>query len=109
MPRATLLPLLASLTLSSTALAAAPTYVANFVAPATIDRVISSDRLWACQGTMCLAGGEATSPAKHICARLAKEIGAVSAFSFKGRAFTDEQLAACNARAGHILTPAAAR
>lgn len=91
------------------AASAAPSYVASFAAPTTAAKLVSSERLWSCEGATCLAGGDATSPAKNICVRLAKEVGAVTAFTAKGRTFTDEEVAACNERAGHSLTPAAAK
>lgn len=88
---------------------AAPSYVASFAAPATTAKLVSSERLWSCEGATCLAGGDATSPAKNICVRIAKEVGAVTAFAAKGRDFSAEEVAACNERAGHGLAPAAAR
>jgi hypothetical protein len=94
---------------STIAFAAAPSYVASFAGPTDVSRLVSSERLWSCEGATCLAGGAATSPAKHICARLAEDVGAVTAFSVKGRTFTADELAACNERAGRLLTPAAAK
>lgn len=85
---------------------AEPAYVASFAAPATAAKLVSSERLWSCEGATCSAGGDATSPAKNICARIAREVGAVTGFVAKGRAFGADELAACNARAGH--GPAAA-
>ena len=104
-----LLILVVASTSSTVAFAATPTYTATFAGPATLERVVSSERLWACEGNLCLAGGEATSPARNICARLAREIGPVTSFSFKGRALGAEQIARCNERAGHSLAPAAAK
>ena len=103
-----LIALIASAT-SAGALAATPTYTATFATPGALDRIVSSDRLWACDGNLCLAGGEATSPARHICTRLAKAVGPIATFSFKVRALDAEQVAQCNLRAGHTLGPAAAR
>lgn len=91
------------------AASAAPSYVASFAAPTTTPKLVSSERLWSCEGATCLAGGGATSPAKNICVRLAKEVGAVTAFAAKGRDFTAEEVAACNERAGHSQAPAAAK
>lgn len=91
------------------AASAAPSYVASFAAPATTAKLVSSERLWSCEGATCLAGGDATSPAKNICVRIAKEVGAVTAFAAKGRDFSAEEVAACNERAGHGLAPAAAK
>ena len=104
-----LLILAAACASSAAALAAAPSYVASFASPTDVSRVVSSERLWSCEGATCLAGGAATSPAKHICVRLAEEVGAVTAFSAKGRSFTADELAACNERAGRLPTPAAAK
>ena len=88
---------------------AAPSYVASFATPAATAKLVSSERLWTCAGATCSAGGDATSPAKNICVRIAKEVGAVTGFTAKGQDFTAEQVAACNERAGHGLAPAAAK
>ncbi|MDO9488316.1 MAG: hypothetical protein Q7J32_08070 [Sphingomonadaceae bacterium] len=88
---------------------AAPSYVATFATPAATTKLVSSERLWSCDGTTCLAGGDATSPARNICIRIAKEVGAVTGFTASGQAFTAEQVAACNERAGHGRDPAAAK
>ena len=94
---------------SAPAFAAAPSYVASFAAPAATAKLVSSERLWSCEGSSCSAGGAATSPAKHICVRIAQEVGAVTAFHAKGKAFSAAELAICNERAGHTATPAAAK
>jgi|GEM_PF-1572762 len=107
MIRNSLVVVLVTLVSSAPALAA-PAYTASLAAPAGVERVVSSDRLWSCSGATCLAGGEATSPARHICSRIAKEVGALTAFAAQGRAFSVEEVAACNARAGHTQLPAAA-
>lgn len=101
--------ILAATCASSSVAFAAPSYVASFANPANVSRVVSSERQWSCEGATCLAGGAATSPAKHVCVRLAEEVGAVTAFSAKGRSFSAEELAACNERAGRLLAPAAAK
>ena len=88
---------------------AAPSYVASLAAPAKVERLVSSDRLWSCSGTTCAAGGEATSPARNICSRIAEEAGLLLSFSARGRSFTAEELARCNARAGHAVAPVAAK
>lgn len=86
---------------------AAPAYVASFAAPAATGQIVSSDRLWACEGATCLAGGAATSPAKHICVRLAEQVGPVTAFTARGRAFTPDEVTTCNERAGRAPVSAA--
>lgn len=101
--------LMMAINLSAFAASAAPSYVASLATPAGVTKFVSSDRLWSCDGATCLAGGAATSPARNICVRLAKEHGAVTAFATKGRSFSAEELAACNERAGHTPASAAAR
>ena len=103
-----LLILLAAFTSSTSALAA-PSYSVSLATPVSVEQVISSDRLWSCNGATCLAGGEATSPAKHICSRIAKQIGPVTAFNAQGRSFSADEIAACNGRAGHTLAPVASK
>ncbi len=101
--------LLVAVTAPGYVAAAVPSYVATLEKPAASARLVSSERTWTCHGSTCQAGGAATSPAKHICVRLAEEVGAVTAFSAKGRAFSPDELAACNSRAGHGTSPAAAK
>lgn len=107
MPKISLLILLAAFTSSTSALAA-PAYSASLATPTSVERVISSDRLWSCNGATCFAGGEATSPAKHICSRLAKQVGAVTTFNAHGRSFSADEITACNERAGHGFAPVVA-
>lgn len=91
------------------AAAAATSYSVSFAEPAASAPFVSSERQWSCAGVDCRAGGEATSPAKHICARLAKEVGLVTAFSAKGREFSAEEIARCNERAGRGGSVAASK
>lgn len=108
MIRQTLVVLAAAFVAQTTAFAA-PSYTASLAGPATAEKLVSSDRQWSCEGATCFAGGEATSPARHICSRLSKAAGPLTGFAVKGRAFSVEQVAACNAQAGHNLTQAAAQ
>jgi hypothetical protein len=108
-----ILPLIATTASSLLFLAAAavaaprPSYVAELAAPTTAVKLVSSDRLWGCEGVLCAAAGPADSAARHICSRLAKEVGPLKSFAVRGRAFDADQLAACNARAGAVPTMAA--
>lgn len=78
---------------------AAPGYVASFANPVSQPKLVSSERVWTCSDSVCTAQGSATSPAQHICSRLAREMGVIASFSSRGEAFTPEALAACNAYA----------
>ncbi len=79
--------------------ALASNYVASLQAPATHAKLVSSDRLWRCDGVTCTADGGASSAAKHICSRLAKEVGPVTGFTAQGKVFAADELAQCNAAA----------
>lgn len=52
---------------------------------------------WACEGASCTATGGTEQPAPRACRRVVSRIGKVTAFSYKGVALTEEQLATCNA------------
>jgi hypothetical protein len=52
---------------------------------------------WSCEGAACTASGGSEQPATRACRRVAQRLGPVTAFSWKGEALTDEQIAACNA------------
>ncbi|CAA9540883.1 MAG: hypothetical protein AVDCRST_MAG23-2052 [uncultured Sphingosinicella sp.] len=56
------------------------------------------DTLWKCGDAGCAAAQGHSRPAV-ACAVLAREIGALRSFSFKGEALPAEELARCNARA----------
>ena len=81
------------------ALAGSASYVASFAAPVSQPKLVSSERLWTCSDSVCTAQGAASSPPQHVCSRLAREMGAMTAFSARGVAFDAEALAACNAYA----------
>lgn len=52
---------------------------------------------WSCEGATCTASGGSEQPATRACRRVVQRLGPVTAFSWKGAALTDEQIAACNA------------
>jgi hypothetical protein len=52
---------------------------------------------WSCEGAACTASGGSEQPATRACRRVVQRLGPVTAFSWKGEALTDEQIAACNA------------
>ena len=89
----------ALLALAPAAALAAPAYVASFASPVSQPKLVSSERVWKCSDSVCTAQGGASSPAQHICSRLAREMGVLASFTARGAAFTPEALAACNAYA----------
>ncbi|ANY18561.1 hypothetical protein A6F68_00025 [Tsuneonella dongtanensis] len=60
-------------------------------------RPIASGMVWKCTETVCTAG-EASSRPAIVCARLAKEVGPLTAFTAGGKAFEAEELARCNGK-----------
>jgi hypothetical protein len=62
------------------------------------ERFVAGDNAWRCGEAGCTSARSSTRPAL-VCASLAREAGALRSFSVQGRAFSDEQLAACNGRA----------
>jgi hypothetical protein len=56
------------------------------------------DMLWQCGAEGCIAAKGDSRPA-IVCSVLAREIGTLRSFSFKGQALSAEELGKCNARA----------
>lgn len=74
-----------------------PYYRAELVAPVTAAKPIVSGTVFNCAGNNC-AAGKATSRPAIVCARLAKEVGEVAAFTVNGKALAAEELAKCNGK-----------
>lgn len=66
-------------------------------APARV--VIIDGASWRCDDTACTATGGSAQPAPRACRRVAQRLGQVTAFTWKGVALDEQQLAACNAAA----------
>lgn len=52
---------------------------------------------WRCDGAACVATGGSEQPATRACRRTVQRLGQVTAFTWKGVALNETQLAACNA------------
>lgn len=76
---------------------AAATYSARLANPAT-GGVVARDINWAC-GTDGCQGATGESRPAVLCQALAKKAGKVDSFLVDGRAFSDTELAKCNASA----------
>ena len=74
-----------------------PYYRAELSAPVTAAKPIVSGTVFNCAGSNC-AAGKATSRPAIVCARLAKEVGEVAAFTANGKALAAEELAKCNGK-----------
>ena len=95
--------LIASALLSTPALAAPPQFQAQpDFAPAETKFALR-DTLWKCGDAGCAAAAGSSRPAV-VCAVLAREVGTLRSFSFKGEELSADELAKCNARA-KVLRP----
>ena len=70
-------------------------------ASAPSGRVIIDGASWTCDDAgACEARGGTSQPADRACRRVVARLGAVTAFSWKGQALNEQEIAACNASAG---------
>ena len=85
--------------LTAVAMIAAPagaaTYSATLAKPAN-GHVVARDINWACGAAGC-QGATAESRPAVLCQALAKKVGRVDSFTVDGRAFSEAELAKCNA------------
>ncbi|MCF8471290.1 MAG: hypothetical protein K9G27_00700 [Sphingomonadaceae bacterium] len=90
--------------LSATLLFAAPQahaaannsyYKAELAQPTTAKPELLGSVYVRCEGTSCRAPIASTAP-KNMCVSIAREFGAVTAFTAGERVFTAEEIAACN-------------
>ena len=91
-------PLLFAVAMLSATPAVANYFRAEPVAAPSRDRFAARDNAWICAGTTCVSARSGVRP-RIVCASLAREVGRLSSFSVEGRAFTAEELEACNSRA----------
>jgi hypothetical protein len=80
-------------------LAGAPNY--RLVAANAVEgtsKIVIRDTLWNCSGGICVTNAVTSRP-EIVCSAAARKIGKLSAFTANGAAFSDEQLAKCNAKA----------
>ncbi len=69
------------------------------LASARPTQLIQDGAQWRCNGLDCSAPRVKGLPAVHACKRLVGELGAVTAFTWRGKALDAAQLADCNATA----------
>src|SRR3954471_14619285 len=89
------------LTFSAIVICAAPAAAASYsakLATPTTQRIIARDITWQCGADAC-QGATAESRPVVLCQSLTKKAGKVDTFVVDGRAFSDAELAKCNATA----------
>ncbi len=72
-------------------------YEATLASPAKTATKVVKGVVWHCKETTCKASESRTRDA-YVCAKLARKMGDVTAFTVKGVAFDDAALAECNGK-----------
>ena len=67
--------------------------------PAAQTSYIIDGASWSCAGTACHAGFVDDMPAFRSCKRIVSVTGAVTSFTWRGKALSADEIAVCNARA----------
>jgi hypothetical protein len=66
-------------------------------APTSQDHIVFDGAAWRCKADVCRSPQVKSLPPLRSCKRLARQLGAVTAFNYRGVALSDAQLADCNA------------
>ena len=65
-------------------------------APAAKDHIVFDGAIWRCKAEVCRASQVKSLPPLRSCKRLARELGSVTSFGYRGVTLSADQLAACN-------------
>ena len=84
--------------LATPAMAGAAPLMTATTEAGTDGRIITRGAAWDCSDGACKTASDASRP-KVLCERLVKEIGALNQFTVDGKAWDEESLAKCNAKA----------
>lgn len=79
-----------------------PYYKVELAQPAASKQELLRSVFVKCEGTACRAPMASTAP-KNMCISIAREFGAVSAFSAGDRVFTADELATCNGAKKEVI------
>ena len=64
--------------------------------PTTQDHIVFDGAVWRCKADVCRSTQVKSLPPLRSCKRLARELGPVTAFGYRGVVLSDADLAACN-------------
>lgn len=67
--------------------------------PPSTNQLIQDGALWRCTGPVCSAPKVKALPSVRACRKVVAELGAVSAFTYRGAALGEADLADCNTAA----------
>lgn len=90
---------IAALAFAGLALPAFASYTFETAQPVSQKRVIAESVVWTCDGTVCTGDLKRKAPTVRVCKKIAKEVGAVTAFRNAAAELTAEELAECNTAA----------
>jgi hypothetical protein len=79
-----------------------PYYKVELAQPAASKQELLRSVFVKCEGTACRAPMASTAP-KNMCISIAREFGAVSAFSAGDRVFNADELATCNGNKKEVI------
>lgn len=65
-------------------------------APTTQDHLVFDGAVWRCKAEVCRATQVKSLPPLRSCKRLARELGPITSFGYRGVTLSDAQLAECN-------------
>ncbi|TCS10234.1 hypothetical protein [Caulobacter sp. BK020] len=65
-------------------------------APAAQEHVVFDGAVWRCKGDTCRSTQVKSLPPLRSCKRLARELGPITGFGYRGVTLSDAQLAQCN-------------
>ena len=65
-------------------------------APAAQDHIVFDGAVWRCQGDVCRSSQVKSLPPLRSCKRLARELGPITSFSYRGVTLEADQLAECS-------------
>src|SRR5687767_2150115 len=65
-------------------------------APATQGKIVFDGAVWRCQADVCRSTQVKSLPPLRSCKRLARELGPITSFSYRGVTLSEAQLADCN-------------
>ena len=64
--------------------------------PTTQDPVVFDGAVWRCKADVCRSTQVKSLPPLRSCKRLARELGPITSFGYRGVTLSDAELAACN-------------
>ncbi len=85
--------------MSTAALAATEGAVIKLQAPAKTPTLIQDGAAWRCTGDVCAAPQVKSLPIGRACRKIAAELGAITAFNYRGAELDAAGLADCNTAA----------